>query len=272
MPKCAGSSVHEALLRALSAGAIAPKRIEPSLFCAFDAFDALRPELRALVAVGEEEVEALRGYEVVSGHFSLPVLRRIAPPSAIATVIREPRARLLSLYAYWRGGDFTAWTPYRAHEQARRPLAEFLGAPAVAPAVDNVLCRMMLHDDSLLPADGHIASDSMRDVAVGTLEQVRQLGFVGVQEMSAYTWDGLSRFFGAPLGPRRVNVTPVPSSWDDDVRITPEVRELLEARTAAEQPVHRTILRNAGLGEREAVRLATSAFHDQCARLASQRG
>ncbi len=62
----------------------------------------LRQEARDLVAVEHEEVRALGGYRAVSGHFLLTTLLQIADAASIATVLREPRVRLLSLYMYWR--------------------------------------------------------------------------------------------------------------------------------------------------------------------------
>src|SRR5271156_2805263 len=102
IPKSAGSSIHSALEAALPAGSLAPQRTDSWLFCGFNDFELLRPEARSLIAANLPEVQSLGRSRAVSGHFSLTTLLQIADQSSIATVLREPRARLLSLYTYWR--------------------------------------------------------------------------------------------------------------------------------------------------------------------------
>ena len=64
--------------------------------------DAIDPEWRKHPVAHDDEAQELSGYDVLIGHFPLPLLNRITAPSLVATVLREPRARLLSHYAYWR--------------------------------------------------------------------------------------------------------------------------------------------------------------------------
>jgi hypothetical protein len=146
VPKSAGSSVLAALEAALPPGSLAPGRFDPTTFCDFGDFELLRPELRAALAVDPHEVGSLAQYRAISGHFSLATLLQVTDASSICTVLREPRARVLSLYMYWRTpGIGEEWEPYRAHEHARRPLAEFVKEPLLAPVIDNQVCRMLLH-------------------------------------------------------------------------------------------------------------------------------
>src|SRR5271169_5946187 len=95
VPKSGGSSIHAALQAALAPEALAPRHFDASVFCDFEDFDLLRVEARAEVAVSLDEIHSLRRYRAVSGHFSLPTLLKVAPPSSIMTVLREPRTRLL---------------------------------------------------------------------------------------------------------------------------------------------------------------------------------
>jgi hypothetical protein len=221
VPKCAGSSVHAALAVAMPDAVVAAKRFDATVFCDFDDFDALVPALRALVAVDDEEIDALAHCDLVSGHFSLPSLRRIAEPSAIATVVREPRSRLLSLYAYGRLADFGMWAPYAAHEHAHRPLEAFLAEPSLAPMIDDQLVRLVLHGDPLLPPQG----SSRR------------------RSRSARSRDS--------------------TSWRSSASA---VHELLRQRTAVTRRVYRALAAWALGGQREARRLASSAFGEQLAR------
>ena len=170
IPKAAGSSIHAALGAALPPGSLAPQRLDSSVFCNFEDFELLSREARRQVAANPCEVQSLGGYRAVSGHFSLTTLLQIADASSIATVLREPRARLLSLYMYWRTpdiGDF--WAPYSATEHAQRPLSVFLSEPRLAPAVDNQVCRMLLHGDPRLPESGFAAQSDVPVIAADAI-------------------------------------------------------------------------------------------------------
>jgi hypothetical protein len=156
VPKCAGSSVTHSFEFAFAPEPRAPQRFDPSTFCDLDDFDALHPQVRALIAVDETELLSLGSYKLICGHFSLPALLRLAQAESIATVIREPRARLQSLYAYWPIEQFTYLAPYDAWQHAERSLGEFLAQPAVAAAVDNQLCRLVLAGDPRIPERGLI--------------------------------------------------------------------------------------------------------------------
>jgi hypothetical protein len=100
--KCGGQSLFSALEAALPPGSLAPRRVERANFCSFDRFESLGPEARSRVAIDDTEVLELASYRAVVGHFTLRTLKRLAPDDRIGTVLREPRARLVSYYAFLR--------------------------------------------------------------------------------------------------------------------------------------------------------------------------
>jgi hypothetical protein len=275
VPKCAGSSVQAALEAALPLGAVAPKRFDVSVFCNFNEFNQLRPEVRALVATSAEEMLALDRYSIVSGHFSLPSLLALAPARAIASIVREPRSRLLSLYAYWKVTDLSFWEPYAAHAHSQSPLHVFLDEPAVAPVVDNQLCRLVLFGNRRFSNHGFIRPDEVEEVASEAIKQVDELGFVGLRESPDAFWLGLSTFFGVKLEPQVVNVT----SHAHEVSFLPEVDfinatalELLERRTAADRIVYQHVV-SRSLGEAvRATDFADAAFARQQVRFSALLG
>src|SRR5215207_2499275 len=121
IPKSGGVSVAAALEEAAPPESIAPQNLDGALVA--DRYDlaTLPPELRATVAATEDDLAQLRAHRFVCGHFSLPTLERVAPPSEIVTTLREPRARLLSLYAYWRYHQAeldAGWGDVNPHRQA----------------------------------------------------------------------------------------------------------------------------------------------------------
>lgn len=272
IPKSAGSSIFSALEAALPLGSLAPQRLDSSPFCDFEDFELLSPEIRATVAANPSEVRSLGRYRAVSGHFSLPTLLQVADASSISTVLREPRARLLSLYMYWRTpGIGDVWDPYRANEHAQRPLSEFLSEPRLAPAVDNQVCRMLLHGDPRLPESSFAAPSDIEGIAADAIERLDSLGFVGVLELGDDAWRGVARLFAVTLDPINVNVTgehviPVATQSEEEL-FGSDVLELIEQRSASDLLVYDHALVQAGLDAYERRRLTDGAFARQLVKL-----
>jgi hypothetical protein len=271
VPKSAGSSVRTALELVLPPGAIGPKRQDATTLCGFKEFDRLDPGVRGLLVVDPDEVSALGDHTIVSGHFSLPTLLRVAPPSAIATVVREPRARLLSHFAYWRlsTGLRQIWRGYPALDHALRPLDEFLAEPKIAQATDNLLCRMLLFGDPRIPELDFISDP--KAIAAAAIEALATLGFVGVVELEEPMWRGLSDFFGAPLAPMFINTTASESIGSDapslELEVSAATLDLISSRTAADTIVYRHALGSAGLLPPAAKQLREAAFANELVRL-----
>lgn len=276
VPKSAGTSVRASLERALAPGAVGPKRQDATLLCGFTDLDRLDPVMRAMLAVDPQEIAGLADHAVVSGHFSLPTLLQVAPPSSIATVLREPRARLLSHFAYWRlsTGLRKIWRGYPALDHALRPLDEFLAEPRIAQATDNLLCRMLLFGDPRIPELGFIADPT--PIAEAAIEALAALGFVGVVELEEPMWLGLSEFFGAPLSPMFLNTTTSQSIESDapalELEVSAGTLDLLAARTAADTIVYQHAARRAGLTPSAAEQLGAAAFANELVRLGDIAG
>ncbi|HVR05898.1 MAG TPA: hypothetical protein VMS02_07630 [Solirubrobacteraceae bacterium] len=208
----------------------------------------------------------MRRYPAVSGHFSLPSLLEITVPSAIATVLREPRARLVSLYTYWRTPHiFDPWLPYTLEQVVLAPLGEFLANPLLAPAVDNQICRMLLHGDQRIPTEGFIAQTDMHAIAEAAAERLQGLGFTGVLELGDSAWQGMGQFFGAALHPRRLNAAgdhgaPTPADTAHAEVVDAEELQLLEQRSTADRIVYEQALELAGVGPLDRSRIADVAL------------
>jgi hypothetical protein len=272
IPKSAGSSIHSAIEAALPQGSLAPQRVDTSIFCDFENFELMRSEARSQIAVTPPEVQSLARYGAVSGHFSLATLLQIADAPSICTVLREPRARLLSLYMYWRTpGTTEFWAPYSTTEYAQRPLCEFLSEPLLAPAVDNQVCRLLLYGDPRLPESSFAAQSDVESIAADAIERLDALGFVGVLELGSDVWQGLARLFDAKLEPARLNVTeelgsPMAVGPGEEL-VTAKALDLIEQRSAADLLVYDHALSRAGLETRERQRLGDGAFAHQLVKL-----
>jgi hypothetical protein len=271
VPKSAGSSIHTALEAALPAGSLSPRRVDASIFCDFDDFDKLSPPVRATVVANDDDLQSLAAYAAVSGHFCLETLLRVAPASSVATVLREPRSRLLSLFAYWRLEPGPGpWSPYAASEQALRPIDEFLQEPRLAPSIDNIACRMLLNGHSDISSRELIASADVAEIAALAVARLDTLGYVGILETGDAVWSDLSRFFGATLLPTQTNVTHARADADgpsSTATVTGETLSLIEQRTAADSIVYRHGLARIGIGQAESQDLIDTAFASQLTRL-----
>ncbi len=238
--------------------------------------DAIDPQWRKHMVVDDYDEQELSGYDVVMGHFSLPLLHRITAPSLVATVLREPRARVLSVYAYWRmASEQPMWQGWSLADFAWRPFHEFLGSSLVAGEIDNLICRMLVGGDERIPLHGFIAPGDVSGVASRAIEALDSLGFVGLVELGDSMWRGLSAFFDVNLTSRTVNST---AEWRTasaapgiDVAISPQTLALLEARTAADSIVYRHALAEAGCAS-DGERIADAAFANELPRVGNSIG
>lgn len=276
VPKSAGKSILAALETALPPGSVAPQCFDTSLFCDFDDFDLLRPEIRSLIVVGPDEVRSLGRHRAIVGHFSLDTLLELTDAESICTVLREPRTRLLSFYMYWRIPDVgESWAPYRAELHALRPLGEFLAEPYLAPVIDNQLCRLLLGDDPRLPPQGFARQSDVATIAADAIERLATLGFVGVLELGESVWGGMSRAFGVALHPTMVHVTgevPPLAVGADETLFDADALELIEQRCAADAMVYDHVLGQAGLDERAREQMSNAAFAAELVKLGDLLG
>ncbi len=278
IPKSAGSSFHAVLHAGYPPGAISPRRCDTAEFTGFDAFDELPASTRDIIAADEHELEQLGGFEIVSGHFTLPNLLRLTPPDHIATILREPRARLISLYAYYRLSPWLVevWRPYDRVLSGRLPLDEFLADETLAAETDNQTCRLLLHGDARIPPYGFIPPAAAGPLAAAAYDALATLGLVEVLESGDRAWQEFGRFFGVDARPVEVNVTAERHAGVSDLpplgRITPQTIALLEDRTAADAIVYQRILSEKGWAVLDARRLSDAAFSAQLARLGDLAG
>jgi hypothetical protein len=275
VPKCAGTSVHTALQAAFPPGSIASPLSEPpvygdaSVFCDVSTLERLPPEVRARVAVEGAQIGTLAGKRVVSGHFSLSTLLRVTPASHIATVLREPRARLLSAYMHMRLAPVpNFWDSYGLEllTDPERSFQDWLLAPSVAKLLDNALCRVILPDDPRLTNGVFAEPRHAEGLAEAVLEQLDRLGYVGILELDDI-WDGMGRFFGATLEPTRANVSGAGGVPDGALPIPPfdmkVTLELMEQRTTADRLVYEELIVRRFDDSGEARRTADAALAAQ---------
>lgn len=276
VPKCGGQSVERALDAVVPQGAVARRGADLEgcrIVSDLASFEEVEEWVRELIAIRDEEIEELRDYRFVTGHYMLPTLFRLAPPERIVTLLREPRARLVSLYLFFRMPDMhEVWGDYCGSllGSASRPLDEFLADPAIARATDNQVCRMVLSGDPRIPDDGFIANSDVEAIAAAAIEQLDRLGLVAILESGDSMWRDMSLALGVELEPRRVNESSTPTASAGAEPIPPfdsaAVLDGLERRNAADRIAYETFVARTNGGPHAARRLADDALAEQLAR------
>ncbi len=152
-------------------------------------------------------------YPLVWGHYDLPSLQRLAPGRFTFTMLREPCARLLSLYHFWRSVDPAkvdlkiSFSVAQAH---RLSLEDFLKCddPLLTDLTDNLYTRRLTG----LYATG-AAADPLHSAPAAAQEQAARalgrLAFVGISERMEASLRGLAARLGVPAPAQnpRANVT-----------------------------------------------------------------
>ena len=264
VPKAAGTSVTDAIRRAVVAAAereervisICPQVMDRTLYGSFDRYGELSDKPREMIFTGP--VERLAGYEVVVGHFSAASLRPGRGDHDLAVLFREPRARLMSHYSYWSSWsaeEHAAWDPYDGSRHAAdAPWPDLLVDESLASQIDNVAARLLLSPHPLIPTDGFIADHDLAEVASAAVETLGRFGFVDAIENGPQCWSRLGEWAGLDLDVGHRNVTEDtdadPSVWAEAE--APGAVSALAARTAVDRRLWLTAMHRNDPGRSEA--------------------
>jgi hypothetical protein len=146
VPKAGGTAVRNAVRSIPGTHATTPYFDEDMI--AGVSVTGLPEAMRAEFVRDGELRELCSRYQLVVGHFSGRHLLD-AGCRRLAVLLREPRARILSLYRYWRALNPTVlsdWGEWGATTVASAQFAfsEFLRSPHVWPATENAISRQIL--------------------------------------------------------------------------------------------------------------------------------
>ena len=146
IPKTGGTSVAEAL-HGLEGVCDRDLYYEPELITGVDV-EGLPWERRSQFASVGQLRHLCAGNRLLIGHFTAQSLVA-AGCSHLAVQLREPRARILSLYRYWQSlseGERTGWGVWgsKAVASSHLPFHQFLRAPDVWAATNNAMARQLV--------------------------------------------------------------------------------------------------------------------------------
>jgi hypothetical protein len=196
----------------------------------------------------------VRDRKLVWGHYDLPSLERLGSERVVVMMLRDPGARIVSLYRYWRSIDAGLLDPFHngpvrlAHEH---DLLGFLrhGDPLLRDMIDNVYVRRLTGFYASVSAADPVACDpgGVSQLALQALERV---DFVGVVERMEDSVRGLSAAIGTALSVSRDNasegnaaVRPGVFRAVGSTPVTPEVADELDRLTSLDRVVYRAALR-----------------------------
>ncbi len=190
-------------------------------------------------------------FKLIWGHYDLPTLRRLAPDHVTFTLLREPRARLFSLYRFWRSVDPSQFDPDLSFSVAlahRLSLPEFLACddPFLLDLTDNLYTRRLTGLYATGAARDPLAENPDSAFHAASLA-LNRLGFVGMTENMTDSLAALAgRLSIAPPPPDlRANVAAEnhtdPSGWfrrQEDVERAPEIEAALKRRTRLDRALY----------------------------------
>lgn len=264
VPKTAGSSATAAIRQAIDAVEppldVCPWGLDRTLFGAHDGIEQLAPQRGVFTGDPAE----LAPYDAILGHFALSSLVEGRTPADVASLFREPRSRLLSLYTFWRSWPeerHAEWDPYDASRVAvAREWSDFLADASIASQTDNAAARLLLHPHPLIPVDGFIRDADVEEVTGAALAALDSLGHADVIERGDGCWLALGAWLGSPLVVGHRNTTSSDQHVELGGRSDPEGAEAaarLLGRTRIDAAVwHRAVLRSGALSADQADRLA----------------
>ena len=138
--------------------------------------------LRFLDRINDEQIGE---YQFYSGHYYFDQIERIPDPKRVITILREPRARLLSLYYFFRAHTWAAINNYeRAGADSPRlakelDLRSYLHSPDLVPRIytDNALVRHLIGLKHMGPSGNLLLDqDEAYDLAVQNLATMTAFG------------------------------------------------------------------------------------------------
>jgi uncharacterized membrane protein YkvA (DUF1232 family) len=192
----------------------------------------------------------VRRCKLVWGHYDLPSVRRLGSDRFTFTFLREPRARILSLYRYWRGQAALdlGWNGMNQPvlEAQRLDLAAFLRSenPAVVNYLDNFYVRRLT--GLYVMEDGRDAlAEDPQGCLRAALAALESLDFVGLTEDADGSFKRLAAHLGMTTAPRvpHVNVTrAVPTKQAEAARAA-DVQRALARLTSLDEIIYESAVR-----------------------------
>lgn len=192
---------------------------------------------------------ALDAYDFFWPHMGIEQARTLRPGAHIVTILREPQARIISSYRYWRSQERSAPDYAGHHDLCRKvgsmSLADYLSSddPAILRAIDNAQVRFLagggFGDDAATRTQLFGPPGRFEDlVDVALRRMATDFAFIGVAERLQSSLSQAAEVLGLPILPadHRVNVNLDPT--DSGQEITAQMADDLERLTRFDRIVY----------------------------------
>ena len=270
VPKSGGNSLQSSLERALDKPAYVTW--DRSTFGAFEAFDTIEPAKRAQMVGVPAGIDRLPDdLEWVSGHVSATTTFAQLPAAQHLLVLREPRSRLLSHWAYWRTRPprhMASWGEWGAAAvRSVRTFESFLADDSVLAQTDNVATRMLLWGHRRLPDAARIPRGADRKLGRAALRVLDTYTYIDVLENPDWA-QNLGQWLGVAFTSTPENDTPAsdgPDGIELSKHLTPRAMNLLESATRLDAALWRNVARMV-MPEESLPAIADAAFAATIAR------
>ena len=198
VPKTSGSAVTAGLVAALS-----PHRFlvayDRAVYGSFEGFDSMAPEVKSNLYLDARDLPP--GSDFVAGHCAFSTYWAKYPEAQFVSFLREPVSRLLSFWLFWRAytdDDLVPWGLWGDKVRlSRKPLQDFLGVSDIACHTDNLLTRLLLWPDPLVPDGDFIDHRNDKTVLVKAKSRLNQFAYVDVIENPQFM-QSLAAWLGRP--------------------------------------------------------------------------
>ena len=146
LPKCGGTALRTALTH-VAGCYTGPVYFDRQHFGTDRLVDGVPVQTRHVIGSLEDLRHIVGTHRLVMGHIAADMFVS-AGCDSLAVQVREPRARILSLYRFWRAqeeDERSRWGLWGSEliGQADQPFGAFLATPSIWPAVDNAITRQV---------------------------------------------------------------------------------------------------------------------------------
>jgi hypothetical protein len=146
LPKCGGTALRTAFTH-VAGCYTGPVYFDRQHFGTNRLADGVPVQTRHVIGSLEDVRHIVDTHRLVMGHISAHMLVS-AGCDSLALQVREPRARILSLYSFWRAqedDERSRWGLWGSQliGQADQPFQAFLATPSIWPAVANSMTRQL---------------------------------------------------------------------------------------------------------------------------------
>lgn len=258
LPKAAGTSIRSALSAYYPTDVTVPYSFDRHLF----GDEPRITEITEPVFLGDPG--EFRPFRYMEGHWTLPSMEAAFESADIVCLLREPRARFLSHYSFWRSWPewmHELWEPYGAARYARLPLSAYCTEPGVAHQADNLITRLILGPHELIPDRGFIRAGDIAQVVDAACRRLDAIGHADVIERGDATYVALEAWFGSPLSRERLNETDLGAGEPIDLvdALDTETMALMYRRNSADMEIWMHVARRS-MSDTDARSLAESTF------------